>query len=67
MSGIELLDTIRKDATFAHTPIAILTNSFDPNIEKVVLAAGANQYLLKIDNNPKELLERVEALINKKL
>ena len=65
MSGVELLEMIRKDAKYDHTPIAILTNSFDEDIEKKVLAAGADMYLLKISNEPKELLEKVEALITK--
>lgn len=65
MSGVELLEKLRKETKFDHTPIAILTNSFDEDIEKKVLAAGADMYLLKIANEPKELLEKVEVLINK--
>ncbi len=65
MSGKELLNAIRNDVKFSHTPIAVLTNSFDENIEKDVLASGADLYMLKIDNEPAKIMEKIDSLINK--
>ncbi len=63
MTGIELLTKIRADVRFAPMPVVILTNSFNEEIEKQLLAAGANLYLLKIDHEPKDIVARVENLI----
>ena len=65
MSGLELLGNIRKELRFGGVPIAVLSNSFDEDMEKKSLAAGANLFLIKIDHKPEELLGKIQALINK--
>jgi len=63
MSGAELLGKIRADKRFEHTPVAVLTNAFTEGIEKELLSAGANMYLVKVDYAPMELVNKVEELM----
>lgn len=65
MSGIDLLAKINGDKRFDHTPVAVLTNSFDQDLEKKLLASGADLYLIKVDNEPKDVVARIEELIQK--
>ncbi len=65
MTGTELLAKIHADARLAHVPVAILTNSFNEDIEKQLLADGADLYLLKIDHEPKDIIAQIEGLIRK--
>ena len=65
MSGSELLATIRAEKRMSVVPVVVLTNSFNEDIEKNVLAAGAALYLLKIDHEPKDIVARVGELIRK--
>jgi DNA-binding response OmpR family regulator len=65
LSGIDLLAKINGDKRFDHTPVAVLTNSFDQDLEKKLLASGADLYLIKVDNEPKDVVARIEELIQK--
>ncbi|MFZ2886517.1 MAG: response regulator [Minisyncoccia bacterium] len=65
ISGTELLTKINKDDRFDNTPIAVLTNSFSEDIEKKIMDAGADLFLLKIDYDPKEIVSKIEDLIRK--
>jgi DNA-binding response OmpR family regulator len=65
MSGTELLAKIRADKRFEHTPVAVLTNAFTAGLEKELLAAGANLYLVKVEYKPSELVNKVEELMKK--
>jgi len=65
MSGTDLLAKIDGDRRFDHTPIAVLTNSFNQDLEKKLLAAGADLYLIKIDHEPKDVVAKIEDLIRK--
>lgn len=62
-NGFNLLINIRKNSLFENVPIIILTNSFSKEDEKHFLNAGANLYLIKIENQSKEIVEKVEILI----
>ncbi len=65
MNGIELLKELRKDERFAKVPVAILTNSFHKSDADQFLALGADLYLVKIEHQSKQVVEQIEALINK--
>ena len=65
MSGTELLEKINADVRFKDIHVIVLTNAFSENIEKSVLAAGADLYLLKIDHEPQDIVTKVDDLIKK--
>lgn len=65
MQGDELLDIIRKDPDLKDIKIIILTalNIFDGKETK--LSDQADDYILKIDIMPAELVKRARALVEK--
>ena len=65
MSGTELLEKIKKDKRLAHLPVAVLTNSFDEDLERKLLVGGADLFLIKVDHEPKEIVSMIEELISK--
>lgn len=65
MNGARLLEEIRKDPRLAKVPIAILTNSFHRDDANEFLALGADLYLVKIEHQSKQIVEKIEALIDK--
>ena len=64
MSGRELFSKIKSDVRFDGIPVVVLTNVFDRDTEKELLAAGAELYLVKIDYKPHALLEKIDGLIH---
>lgn len=67
MGGFELLQNIKKDARLKNMPVAVITNSFVQEDEKHFLELGADMYLIKIENSSKEIVSKIESLINKKV
>jgi two-component system, chemotaxis family, sensor histidine kinase and response regulator WspE len=65
MTGTELLSKVSADKRLDKVPVIVLTNSFNEKIEKSLLDAGADLYLLKIDHEPKDVVAKAEDLINK--
>jgi two-component system chemotaxis sensor kinase CheA len=65
ITGVELLAKIKTEPRLTTLPVVILTNSFNEEIEKQLLASGADLYLLKIDHEPKDVVLQVENLIRK--
>jgi len=65
MNGYDLLREIRKNERYAPVPIIMLTNSFVEHDGDPYLAAGADAYLIKIDNQSKDVIQKVTDLINK--
>ncbi len=63
MSGTDLLMMVNQDKRLDSIPVAVLTNSFDEDIEKKVVGMGADLYLVKIDHEPKDVVAEVENLI----
>jgi len=66
MNGLELIRHLRQDERFKQVPIAVLTNSFYKEDAERFLTAGADLYLIKIDNQSSEVVEKIEALITSK-
>lgn len=67
MGGFELLQNIKKDARLKNMPVAVITNSFVQEDEKHFLELGADIYLIKIENSSKEIVSKIESLINKRV
>ena len=64
MNGAQLLKEIRSDPNLAKVPIAILTNSFHRDNADEFLALGADLYMVKIEHQSKQVVEKIEALID---
>ena len=63
MSGIEVLEVIKKDPRLSRTPVLILSNlGQDSDIERGI-QLGAVDYLIKNDARPADVAERVSAIL----
>jgi len=62
MGGIEMVKTIRADSSMADMRILMLTSESGVDFETEVLAAGADDYILK-PVEPRRLAARVKALL----
>ena len=65
MSGVDILKKVR--STQNHntvTPVFILTNNDDKVVIDEVVAAGANEYLLKANYKRKDIVAEVEAYLS---
>lgn len=65
MNGDQLLEHLRADARFAQVPIVILTNSVNQEEGQRLLELGADLYLVKIENQSKQVVEKVEDLMHR--
>ena len=65
IGGFELLQAVRKDPRYNQVPIVMLTNSFTENEPKRFLDAGADLYLIKIEEQTKDVVQKVQEVINK--
>ncbi len=61
MDGLEVLRTLRADATTAAIPFIAITVSMDPAIRERFLEAGADAFLIKVDDvfHLQQTIERV--------
>ncbi len=63
MSGLEVLEVIKKDPRLSKTPVVILSNlGQDSDIERGI-RLGAVDYLIKNDARPADVAERVSAIL----
>ena len=63
-NGEEILRAIKEDSRLKDIPVAILTNSFHKEDEERFLKLGANLFMIKIDNMPFDVVEKVSSLIH---
>jgi DNA-binding response OmpR family regulator len=64
VNGYDVLVGIRKDARYETVPVIILTNSFAEHENIRFLDAGADAYLVKIENESKQIVEKIGEIIN---
>jgi chemosensory pili system protein ChpA (sensor histidine kinase/response regulator) len=62
-NGENVLRELRADARYANIPIAVLSNSFHEDQVHRFKELGANLYMVKIDNKPSDVIEKIEGLI----
>lgn len=62
LTGIEVLQQVRADATVGQTPVILLSAGVQEDSISKGLEAGANEYMKK-PFSPDELAARVEALV----
>lgn len=61
--GFWVLETLKKDESLTHIPVIIISNSGQPVEVERALALGANDYLVKANFTPEEVLEKVERIL----
>src|SRR3989338_6339279 len=64
LNGLDVLLKLRAQERFAKVPIIMLTNSFRKEDSKRFLSSGADLYLVKIENQSKEVVKKVETLLH---
>lgn len=65
VSGLDILRKVKEDANIKDVPVAIMTNSLKKENEELVTKLGADMYLIKMDNDVKSVVEKVNKLLNK--
>jgi len=65
MSGIDVLRAIKQDDTLKHIPVAILTNSLKKENTELFLSLGASAYIIKLENDAKDVVDRIAKLLTK--
>ncbi len=63
MDGLETLKWLRADQTTKDIPVLLMTNLTRPGLVEEVVKSGANDFVMKTDLTPGELVERARALI----
>jgi CheY-like chemotaxis protein len=63
MDGFEFLRTLKKNQTLT-MPVIICSNISDADVTAKVLEAGAAAVILKVDYSGKQLVEKVEYVMN---
>lgn len=63
MHGLDVLRFVRSHASYASTPIIVLTTKYDSDSRNAAFNAGASDYLTK-PFNPAVLLEHASKLVN---
>ncbi|MFA5095354.1 MAG: response regulator [Candidatus Paceibacterota bacterium] len=63
MNGLDLLRKIRTYKELKEVPVVVLTNSFEKEHEKEFSELGVSLYLVKMENTPKEIVQKLEEVI----
>lgn len=66
MDGYEVIEKMKKDEQTSKIHIVALSNLAQDNEIKKGLNLGADDYIIKTDITPTELIERVKKIINQK-
>lgn len=65
MDGFVALKKIRKGTTTANIPVILLTNLGQEEDVRKGRELGANDYFIKANHTPQEVVEKVKVLLNK--
>jgi len=63
LSGIDMLEILRKDAWGAHVPVMVLSNLSETQEGDKAKALGVKEYLVKANFTPSEILEKVKTYL----
>lgn len=66
MTGIELIQTIKEEHPDAVKKFIILSNQSDQNDMANAKSAGADGYIIKAESLPSEVVDQIQAIVNKK-
>ena len=65
MTGLEILDYMRADATLSGIPVVMLTNlTWNPD-PQIPMGKGALDVWVKANNKPKDIVEKVNTLLGR--
>ncbi|HSX02261.1 MAG TPA: response regulator [Candidatus Saccharimonadia bacterium] len=67
MNGLEMLQKLRSQANGRDAKVVVLTNMGDTETATRVYKMAADDYIVKAEMTPKEVTERVKALLAKKV
>ncbi len=65
MDGITMIENIRKDSFYAHTPIVVVTSYSDAETMRRAREAGADAHIIKSDFDRNGLIETVGGLMSR--
>ena len=65
VNGIDILRSMKDDPGLKDIPVAILTNSLKKENEELMTSLGADLYLIKMDYDAKEIVEKINKLLKK--
>ena len=65
LSGLEVLERLKKDPKFSAIPVVVLSNLRDEEKMKKALTLGAVGYIIKPTLTPKQIVEEVGKYIGK--
>jgi CheY-like chemotaxis protein len=63
MNGFEVLEAVRKNPDYKELPIIMLTNLSQSSDELQARELGANDYMIKSNITLKQLVERIESIL----
>jgi DNA-binding response OmpR family regulator len=66
MNGLDMLKQLRSQAAGRDAKVVVLTNMGDTETATKVYKMAANDYIVKAEMTPKQVAERVKALLDKK-
>jgi DNA-binding response OmpR family regulator len=66
MNGLDMLKQLRSQAGGRDAKVVVLTNMGDTETATKVYKMAANDYIVKAEMTPKQVAERVKALLDKK-
>ena len=64
MDGLEFLAKIKKSDLYKNIPVVVCTSLFNPEDEEEAMKLGAKEYLVKSQNTPTQIIEKVEKWLN---
>lgn len=65
MDGFTMLTKVKENAAWKNVPVILLTNLGQENDVKKGLAMGANDYLVKANCTPAQVVKKVKAVLKK--
>ncbi len=66
MNGLELIEHLHDSVLVKGIPIMVLTNSIKEEEAHRFMDRGASLYVVKMDHEPKEIVQKIEELISNK-
>ncbi len=66
MDGLELIEHLHTSEIVKGIPIMVLTNSIKQEDAGKFIECGATLYLIKMNHEPKEIVQKIEEIISNK-